>query len=80
MRFLQFEGVISGLSQRQVSCSQDIEEDSAEFLGPWTRKMILKPVRNRKCGHLYDSETVPRYPWSALGGCSLQLPAVITRM
>ena len=21
--------------------------------------MILKPVRNRKCGHLYDSDQVP---------------------
>ena len=63
MRFLQFEGIVSGLSQRPrpYPSSDDIEEDPEEFLDPWTRKVMVEPVRSRKCGHLYSSETVTRH-------------------
>ena len=57
VRFLQFEGIISG----QSSGPDDIEEDTEEMLDPWTRKVMVEPVRNMKCGHLYSSETVTRY-------------------
>ena len=63
MRFLQFEGIVSGLSQRPrpYPSSDDMEEDPEEFLDPWTRKVMVEPVRNMKCGHLYSSETVSRH-------------------
>ena len=60
-RFLEFEGVISGHRPGQGSGCDDIAEDPEEFCDPWTRRVIVEPVRNRKCGHLYDKETVSRH-------------------
>ena len=55
VRYLQLEGIIAG-----VQSSQNIEEDPRVLTDPWSRKPITEPVRNRRCGHLYDNETVNR--------------------
>ncbi|KAH8327561.1 hypothetical protein KR074_000781 [Drosophila pseudoananassae] len=57
-------------NNRDLPRSEDDEDDDIQIQGnsndvfsifdPWTKEVMLHPVRNTKCGHVYDRDSVMR--------------------
>ena len=62
MRYQRLESVILGYF-RPEDPGQVSSQTTDQLTDPWSRKPILagRAVRNRRCGHVYDRDTVHRH-------------------